>query len=141
MNKWTRRAFIGAGTLPAAASCSASPASRSRRAGSRVAPDGRDGTPQLTTWITITPDNIVTILIPHCEMGPGHADGARDDGGRGDGGRLDAGARRRKRRRRRLRERLHRARVRWPARADSDRSERGVDYGTYKLAEWFGFCR
>ena len=26
---------------------------------------------QLTTWITVTPDNIVTILIPHCEMGQG----------------------------------------------------------------------
>ena len=26
---------------------------------------------QLTTWITITPDNLVTILIPHCEMGQG----------------------------------------------------------------------
>ena len=26
---------------------------------------------QLTTWITITPDNVITILIPHCEMGQG----------------------------------------------------------------------
>jgi isoquinoline 1-oxidoreductase beta subunit len=26
---------------------------------------------RVTTWITITPDNIVTILIPHCEMGQG----------------------------------------------------------------------
>lgn len=26
---------------------------------------------QLTTWITIAPDNVVTILIPHCEMGQG----------------------------------------------------------------------
>jgi isoquinoline 1-oxidoreductase beta subunit len=26
---------------------------------------------QLTTWILLTPDNVVTVLVPHCEMGQG----------------------------------------------------------------------
>ena len=26
---------------------------------------------ELTTWIAVTPDNIVTVLVPHCEMGQG----------------------------------------------------------------------
>ncbi|MXY17465.1 MAG: xanthine dehydrogenase family protein molybdopterin-binding subunit [Acidobacteria bacterium] len=26
---------------------------------------------ELTTWITVTPDNFTTILVPHCEMGQG----------------------------------------------------------------------
>ena len=71
MNKWTRRAFIGAGTvagggfLLGAAGFAFSP---SRHA--LVSADAADNG-QLTTWITITPDNLVTILIPHCEMGQG----------------------------------------------------------------------
>ena len=28
-------------------------------------------TPRLTTWIRIAPDNTVTVLVPHCEMGTG----------------------------------------------------------------------
>src|SRR5262249_33663560 len=31
--------------------------------------DGDAG--QLNTWIVITPDNTVTVLVPHCEMGQG----------------------------------------------------------------------
>ena len=26
---------------------------------------------ELNTWITVSPDNVVTILVPHCEMGQG----------------------------------------------------------------------
>ena len=71
MNKWTRRAFIGAGTvagggfLLGAAGFAFSPSRHSL-----VSADAADKG-QLTTWITITPDNLVTVLIPHCEMGQG----------------------------------------------------------------------
>lgn len=71
MKKWTRRAFIGAGTIAGGgfllgvAGFTLAPGRHTL-----VAADaGEKG--QLTTWITITPDNIVTILIPHCEMGQG----------------------------------------------------------------------
>ena len=92
---------------------------------------------QLTTWITITPDNVVTILIPHCEMGQGtptalammaaeemEADWslvrvqeapALDDYANGYIVRAAGGNY-------------------VPAVLG-----RGVDYGAYKLAEWFGF--
>ena len=31
----------------------------------------RTATGELNTWILVTPDNIVTVLVPHCEMGQG----------------------------------------------------------------------
>ncbi len=30
-----------------------------------------ENTGELTTWILVTPDNFVTVLVPHCEMGQG----------------------------------------------------------------------
>ena len=36
-----------------------------------VVADDAAQTGQLTTWITVTPDNLVTVLVPHCEMGQG----------------------------------------------------------------------
>ncbi len=71
MNKWTRRAFIGAGTvagggfLLGVAGFTFAPGRHSLVAADAAAKG------QLTTWITITPDNQITILIPHCEMGQG----------------------------------------------------------------------
>jgi len=71
MRKWTRRAFIGTGTLVGGglvlgvAGVAISPSRHS------VIPDGGGAKGDLTTWITITPDNIVTVLVPHCEMGQG----------------------------------------------------------------------
>lgn len=71
MNKWSRRAFIGAGTvagggfLLGVAGFTFAP-SRHSLISADAAAKG-----QLTTWITITPDNVVNILIPHCEMGQG----------------------------------------------------------------------
>ena len=55
----------------AAASCSACRRWRWRRTvtvSSRTTPPRRASS---TTWISVTPDNIVTILVPHCEMGQG----------------------------------------------------------------------
>ena len=75
MRKWTRRAFIGTGSLVGGGFVLGI-------AGVALAP-GRHGVVsadaaekgELTTWITVTPDNFVTILIPHCEMGQGSQTG------------------------------------------------------------------
>src|SRR5262245_19058305 len=71
MGKWTRRAFIGAGSLVGGgfvlgvAEVTLAPSRHSL-----VSEDAADKG-QLTTWITVTPDNLVTVLVPHCEMGQG----------------------------------------------------------------------
>ena len=71
MNKWSRRAFIGAGTvagggfLLGVAGLTFAPSRHSLVSADAVAKG------QLTTWISITHDNLVNILIPHCEMGQG----------------------------------------------------------------------
>jgi isoquinoline 1-oxidoreductase beta subunit len=71
MGKWTRRAFIGTGTLAGGGlllgvvGVAVSPSRHSV-----VSDDARDQG-QLNTWILVTPDNIVTVLVPHCEMGQG----------------------------------------------------------------------
>src|SRR4029079_13242981 len=33
--------------------------------------DAAAETGELNTWILVTPDNLVTVLVPHCEMGQG----------------------------------------------------------------------
>lgn len=71
MGKWTRRAFIGAGSLVGGgfvlgvAGVALAPSRHS------VVSDDAAAKGELTTWIAVTPDNKVTILIPHCEMGQG----------------------------------------------------------------------
>jgi isoquinoline 1-oxidoreductase subunit beta len=71
MGKWTRRAFIGAGTVVGGGfvlgvvGVAIAPSRHS------VVSDGAEGRGELNTWITVTPDNVVTILVPHCEMGQG----------------------------------------------------------------------
>ena len=71
LRKWSRRTFIGAGTvagggfLLGVAGFTFAPARHSLVSADAAAKG------QLTTWITVTPDNVVTILIPHCEMGQG----------------------------------------------------------------------
>ncbi|HEY7172376.1 MAG TPA: molybdopterin cofactor-binding domain-containing protein [Vicinamibacterales bacterium] len=71
MRKWTRRAFIGAGTVAGGglvlgvAGMALAPNRLS------VVSDDAAAKGELNTWIAVTPDNIVTILVPHCEMGQG----------------------------------------------------------------------
>src|SRR5215472_5212534 len=71
MRKWTRRAFIGTGSLVGGgfvlgvAGFTFSPSRHGVRS------DGGADTGELTTWISVTPDNVVTVLVPHCEMGQG----------------------------------------------------------------------
>ena len=137
MNKWTRRTFIGAGTvagggfLLGVAGLTFAPGRHTLLRADGVA----NG--QLTTWITVTPDNIVTILIPHCEMGQGtpHALAmmAAEE--------MDAD--------------WSTVRIQEAPALDEYANGyiiraaggdyipavmgRGVDYGAYKLAQWFGF--
>ena len=71
MGKWTRRAFIGTGALAGGGfvlgvtGAALSPSRHSVRSADAAA------TGQLNTWLLVTPDNIVTVLVPHCEMGQG----------------------------------------------------------------------
>ena len=71
MGKWTRRAFIGAGSLVGGGFVLgvAGVALAPSRHGLVSADAAEKG--ELTTWITVTPDNFTTILVPHCEMGQG----------------------------------------------------------------------
>jgi isoquinoline 1-oxidoreductase beta subunit len=137
VKKWTRRTFIGAGTvagggfLLGVAGFTFAPSRYSL-----VSADAADKG-QLTTWLTITPDNIVTILIPHCEMGQGTptalammaAEELEADWSLirvQEAPALDAYANG------------------YIVRAAGGNYVpavlgRGVDYGAYRLAEWFGF--
>jgi isoquinoline 1-oxidoreductase subunit beta len=71
MRKWTRRAFIGAGTVVGGGlvlgvvGVALAPSRHS------LVSDDAAAKGELTTWITVTPDNLVTVLVPHCEMGQG----------------------------------------------------------------------
>jgi isoquinoline 1-oxidoreductase subunit beta len=137
VNRWSRRAFIGAGTvagggfLLGVAGFTFAPGRHSL-----VSADAASRG-QLTTWITINPDNTVTILIPHCEMGQGTqtalammtADELEADWAlvrAQEAPALDAYANG------------------YIVRAAGGNYVpailgRGVDYGAYKVAEWFGF--
>ena len=137
LKKWSRRAFIGAGTvagggfLLGVAGFTFAPGRHS------LVSDEAASNGQLTTWITITPDNVATILIPHCEMGQGTPTAlammAAEE--------LEAD--------------WSLVRVQEAPALDEYANGyiiravggdyvpamlgRGVDYGAYKLAEWFGF--
>ena len=75
MGKWTRRAFIGAGSLVGGgfvlgvAGVAFAPVRHSVVSADAIEKG------ELTTWITVTPDNVVTFLVPHCEMGQGSQTG------------------------------------------------------------------
>ncbi|MBM4182793.1 MAG: xanthine dehydrogenase family protein molybdopterin-binding subunit [Gemmatimonadetes bacterium] len=72
LRKWTRRAFIGAGA--AAGGGLVLGVGGVLLAPNRLKylpPGATPGDGQLGTWIKISPDNLTTVLIPHCEMGQG----------------------------------------------------------------------
>ena len=136
MGKWTRRAFIGTGTLVGGgfvlgiAGVALAPSRHS------VVSEGALENGELTTWITVTPDNVVTVLVPHCEMGQGsqtalammaaeEMEAAWDLVRIKEAPALDAYAN---------------AYVLRAFVGDSIPVplERAVDYGTYRLARWFG---
>jgi len=72
LRKWTRRAFIGAGAvaggglLVGVGGVLFAPNRLKYLPSGALAGDG-----QLNTWIKIGTDNLVTVMIPHCEMGQG----------------------------------------------------------------------
>lgn len=71
MGKWTRRVFltsgglVGGGLALGIAGLTFAP--------NRLTIKPRDdaGHSRLNTWVRIAPDNIVTVVLPHCEMGQG----------------------------------------------------------------------
>ncbi len=73
--KWTRRSFIGAGAVAGLAASGALVLGIAIRPGDRtdaLAGYVTEGDEQLlTTWVKIAPDNTVTAIIPHSEMGQG----------------------------------------------------------------------
>ncbi|MBB6091496.1 isoquinoline 1-oxidoreductase beta subunit [Povalibacter uvarum] len=72
MGKWTRRAVITAGSLVGGglALGVGGIAFAPNRIGILSKGDGKEAA-QLTTWLKIAPDNMVTAIVPHCEMGQG----------------------------------------------------------------------
>jgi len=73
--KWTRRSFMGAGAVAGLAASGALVVGIAIRPGDRtdeLAKLVTDGHEQLVaTWVKIAPDNTVTAIIPHGEMGQG----------------------------------------------------------------------
>ncbi|HMT47318.1 MAG TPA: molybdopterin-dependent oxidoreductase [Novosphingobium sp.] len=70
--KWTRRGFIGAGVLAGGAlliGVGVRPGNPVDRLGPVVA--GGEGEQLINSWLKIDTDNIVTAIVPHCEMGQG----------------------------------------------------------------------
>ncbi len=71
MGKWTRRAFIGAGALVGGGLVLGVTGAALAPARHGLRSDDPENIGELTTWILVTPDNFVTVLVPHCEMGQG----------------------------------------------------------------------
>jgi len=70
--KWTRRGFIGAGVLAGGAlliGVGVRPDNPIGELGPKVA--GGEGEQLVNSWLKIDADNVVTAIVPHCEMGQG----------------------------------------------------------------------
>ncbi|MFZ1744056.1 MAG: molybdopterin cofactor-binding domain-containing protein [Pontixanthobacter sp.] len=72
MAKWTRRGFIGTGVV-AGGALVVGVAIRSGNPVSKLKPivAGGDGEALINSWVKIGADNLVTAIVPHCEMGQG----------------------------------------------------------------------
>ncbi|NNF36445.1 MAG: xanthine dehydrogenase family protein molybdopterin-binding subunit, partial [Saprospiraceae bacterium] len=71
MGKWTRRAFIGTGVLAGGIvifGVSIRPGNRAEKAKKIL---GEEGDSFFNVWVKISPDNTITAIIPHAEMGQG----------------------------------------------------------------------
>ena len=71
MGKWTRRAFITAGVLASGAVVIGVAIRPGNRAGKVAALVAGEGETVMNVWVKISPDNTVTAIIPHAEMGQG----------------------------------------------------------------------
>ena len=70
--KWSRRGFIGAGVLAGGGlliGIGVRPGNPTADLAPKVA--GGDGEELINSWVKIDVDNIVTAIVPHCEMGQG----------------------------------------------------------------------
>jgi len=70
--KWSRRGFIGAGVL-AGGGLILGVAVRPGNPIGSLAPKvaGGEGEQLVNSWVKLGPDNVVTAIVPHCEMGQG----------------------------------------------------------------------
>jgi isoquinoline 1-oxidoreductase beta subunit len=71
MKKWTRRAFIGAGVLAGGTlviGVAIRPGDRTSKVAGLIADKGET---VMDIWLKIAPDNTLTVIIPHAEMGQG----------------------------------------------------------------------
>ncbi|MCP9770499.1 xanthine dehydrogenase family protein molybdopterin-binding subunit [Lacihabitans sp. LS3-19] len=71
MNKWTRRAFIGTGILAGGAAVVGIAIRPGNRAGKMKDLLAKDAETLINIWIKIGLDNIITVYVPHAEMGQG----------------------------------------------------------------------
>ena len=71
MNKWTRRAFITTGVLAGGTLILGIAIRPGNRSAKVVALIADKGDAVLNIWLKISPDNIITVIIPHSEMGQG----------------------------------------------------------------------
>lgn len=72
MNKWSRRGFIGAGVLTGGAliiGVAVRPGNPVEKLRGKVATG--DGEQLVNAWVKIDQNNMVTAIVPHCEMGQG----------------------------------------------------------------------
>lgn len=75
MKKWTRRAVIGAGGIVGGGLAIGIGEFLFAPNRLNIFSSDNAATPRLTTWIKIAPDNVITVVVPHCEMGQGSQTG------------------------------------------------------------------
>lgn len=75
MNKWTRRTFIGVGTVIGGGFALGIGeflfAPNRLEISPPLDPNNPPNNFRLSTWIKLAPDNTITVVVPHCEMGQG----------------------------------------------------------------------
>ncbi len=70
--KWTRRGFIGAGALAGGALIVGVAVRSGNPVGKlKAIVAGGDGEALVNSWVKIGADNLITAIVPHCEMGQG----------------------------------------------------------------------
>ena len=71
MGKWTRRAFIASGVAAGGIVVFGAAIRRGDRSGKVAGLVAEDGDTLFDIWLKIAPDNTVTVIVPHAEMGQG----------------------------------------------------------------------
>ncbi|MEM6348144.1 MAG: molybdopterin cofactor-binding domain-containing protein [Bacteroidota bacterium] len=71
MGKWTRRAFIGAGILTGGVLIMGVAIRPGKRIGKVMGLIAEEDETVINVWLKINPDNVITAILPHAEMGQG----------------------------------------------------------------------